>query len=215
MALRMFGLVDERHREVLHGDPRSTLGVDEQLVRADAGVARRVRTEETRQQPHLAAGGQQAHRDVVPAEPPAPRLLARRAEDGDLIAIRVAGSDVVRVGVAYLVVSWIVMQILDVIVEPLRLPDWTATLVLVLLVVGLPLALLFSWAFEMTPQGLKKTAEVDADASITPSTGRKLDRMIIGALVLAVVFLVYDRLSTAPPVTASFSPAPAATRRPR
>ena len=101
--------------------------------------------------------------------------------------------NVVRVGIAYLVVGWIILQILDVIVEPLRLPDWTATLVLVLLAIGLPLALLFSWAFELTPEGVKKTAEVDRDASITPSTGRKLDFIIIAALVLALGYFVWDK----------------------
>ncbi|MCH8203182.1 MAG: hypothetical protein IH996_08760 [Proteobacteria bacterium] len=112
--------------------------------------------------------------------------------------------NVVRVGVAYLVAGWVIMQIIDVVVEPLRLPDWTATLVLVLLLVGLPVALIFSWAYEITPEGVKKTHEVDADASITHSTGRKLDRMIIGALAIAVAFLVYDRFvppsGQAPPV---------------
>ncbi|MEE8371738.1 MAG: tetratricopeptide repeat protein, partial [Sphingomonadales bacterium] len=62
------------------------------------------------------------------------------------------------------------------------------------------------WAFEMTPQGVKRTAEVDMDASITPSTGQKLDRMIIGALALAVAFLVYDRFN--PVATAPNEPAP-------
>ena len=110
--------------------------------------------------------------------------------------------NVVRVGIAYLIMGWIIMQIVDVLAQTLVLPEWFGRAVLVLLLVGLPLALFFSWAFELTSEGLKKTEEVDADASITHSTGRKLDRMIIGALVLAVVFLVYDRFSTsatAPP----------------
>ena len=108
--------------------------------------------------------------------------------------------NVVRVGAAYLVMGWVIMQIVDVLAQTLVLPDWFAKTVLVLLLVGMPLALFFSWAFELTPQGVKKTAEVDADTSITPSTGRKLDRMIIAALVIAVAFLVYDRVSTPPPV---------------
>ena len=102
--------------------------------------------------------------------------------------------NVVRVGIAYVVFAWVVMQVVDVVVEPLRLPDWTATLVLVILLVGLPLALFLSWAYEITPDGLKKTHEVDADASITPSTGRKLDRMIMGVMAIAIALLVYDRL---------------------
>ena len=100
--------------------------------------------------------------------------------------------NVVRVGIAYVVVGWIVMQIADTMAPALKLPDWTATLIAFLLVLGLPLALFFSWAFEMTPQGLKKTHEVDADDSITHSTGRKLDFMIIGALVLGLGYFVWE-----------------------
>ena len=124
---------------------------------------------------------------------------------GDLFS-ELKRRNVVRVAIAYVVVGWVIMQIIDVVVEPLHLPDWTATLVLTLLLVGLPVALIFSWAFELTPQGLKKTHEVDADASITPSTGRKLDRMIIGALAIAVAFLVYDRFSATPPEAPATTP---------
>ena len=106
--------------------------------------------------------------------------------------------NVIRVGIAYVVFGWIVLQLVDVIVDPLRLPEWTATLVVVLLAIGLPVALIFAWAFELTPQGLKTTEEVDQNASITPSTGRKLDFLIIGALVVAVGFLLWDRTSGPP-----------------
>ena len=102
--------------------------------------------------------------------------------------------NVVRVGIAYVVFAWVVMQVIDVVVEPLRLPDWTATLVLVILMIGMPLALFLSWAYEITPDGVKKTHEVDKDASITPSTGRKLDRMIMGVMAVAIALLVYDRM---------------------
>ena len=100
--------------------------------------------------------------------------------------------NVVRVAIAYVVFAWVVMQVIDVVVEPLRLPDWTATLMLVILLVGLPLALFLSWAYEITPDGVKKTHEVDMDDSITPSTGRKLDRMIMGVMAIAIALLVYD-----------------------
>ena len=120
--------------------------------------------------------------------------------------------NVVRVGVAYLVAGWVIMQFVDVIAPTLALPDWFARVVLVLLLIGFPVALLFSWAYELTPEGVKKTEEVDADASITHSTGRRLDRMIIGALAIAVVFLVYDRFAAGPPVApekTAEAPAPA------
>ncbi len=100
--------------------------------------------------------------------------------------------NVVRIGIAYLVMGFIILQILDVIVEPLHLPDWTATFVIVLLVIGLPVALFFSWAYELTSQGLKKTVEVDADDSIIHSTGRRLDFIIIGALVVALGYFMWD-----------------------
>ena len=73
--------------------------------------------------------------------------------------------------------------------------------VLVLLATGLPFALFFAWAFEMTPEGVKREKDVDRDLSLTPQTGRKLDRTIIATLALAVIFLVYDRF-TAPEVPA-------------
>ncbi len=103
--------------------------------------------------------------------------------------------NVFRVGVAYIVVSWVALQFVDVIQDPLALPEWFQRVVIVLLAIGFPIALIISWAFEMTPQGLVKTAEVDKDHSITPQTGRKIDKLIIGGLALAVVFLLVDRFA--------------------
>lgn len=101
--------------------------------------------------------------------------------------------NVVRVGVAYLVVGWLLLQVTGELIPALLLPEWTNRLVVVLLMVGLPIALIFAWAYEITPEGVKKTHEVDADASITPHTGRKIDRLIIAALALLVGFLLADR----------------------
>ncbi|MCH8203062.1 MAG: hypothetical protein IH996_08145 [Proteobacteria bacterium] len=103
--------------------------------------------------------------------------------------------NVVRVGIAYLIFSWVLIEVSDTIAPMMTLPEWAPSLVLYVLIIGFPVALFFSWAYELTPEGVKKTHEVDADASITHSTGRKLDRMIIGALVVAVAFLIYDRVS--------------------
>ncbi len=103
--------------------------------------------------------------------------------------------NVVRVGIAYAVVGWLVIEVIDTIAPRLGMPDWVPTFFIVLVLVGLPLALFFSWAYELTPQGVKKTAEVDADASITPSTGRKLDFLIIGALVVALGYFIWERQS--------------------
>jgi len=101
--------------------------------------------------------------------------------------------NVFRVAFAYVVASWVLLQFVDVISPILELPLWAPKLILVLIAVGLVPALIFAWAFEMTPEGIKKESEVDRSGSITPQTGRKLNKVIIGSLVIAVVLLLVDR----------------------
>ena len=106
--------------------------------------------------------------------------------------------NVVRVGIAYAVVSWVILQFVDIIQEMVRFPGWFPQMVLVLLIIGLPIALIFSWAYEVTPEGVKKTEEVDKSKSITHGTGQKINKLIIGGLVLAVGFLLYDKFMLNP-----------------
>ena len=101
--------------------------------------------------------------------------------------------NVFRVGLAYVVVSWVALQFVDVVQDPLNLPLWLPKVVIVLLAIGLPIALIISWAFELTPDGLVKTAAADKNASITPHTGQKINKLIISGLTLAVVFLLVER----------------------
>lgn len=101
--------------------------------------------------------------------------------------------NVVRVGLAYAVVSWVVLQIIDVISPIFDLPVWAPKLLFVILVVGAIPALIFAWAYELTPEGLKKEADVDRTASVVGTTGRKLNYVIVAALVLAVVLLLVER----------------------
>jgi TolB-like protein/Tfp pilus assembly protein PilF len=103
--------------------------------------------------------------------------------------------NVFRIGIAYAVLSWLVLQVTDVVVPILELPDWAAKLVLFLLLIGFPFALFFAWAYELTPEGLKREKDVDRSQSITSKTGRKLDRAIIGILVIAVALLLADRFT--------------------
>jgi TolB-like protein len=98
--------------------------------------------------------------------------------------------NVIRVAIAYVVAAWLMIEISATTFPMLRLPEWSATLVTVLLMIGLPVALIFAWAFELTPEGLKKEKEVDRAESITQVTGRKLDFIIIAALAAALVFFV-------------------------
>ncbi|MCH7807579.1 MAG: adenylyl cyclase, partial [Proteobacteria bacterium] len=102
--------------------------------------------------------------------------------------------NVVRVAVAYVVVAWVILQFIDVIQDPLNLPGWFQTVTIVFLGIGLPIALLMSWAYEVTSEGVKKTEEVDKSKSVTHGTGQKINKLIIGALVLAVGFIIYDKM---------------------
>jgi TolB-like protein len=101
--------------------------------------------------------------------------------------------NVFRVGIAYAVAAWVLLQVFDVIGEILDLPAWGGKLILTMLVVGFFITLIVAWAYELTPEGVKRESEVDRTQSVTDQTGRKIDRTIIGLLVVAVVFLLWDK----------------------
>jgi len=101
--------------------------------------------------------------------------------------------NVVRVAVAYLVASWLILQVSDVILNNIEAPHWIFRVILMVLAIGLPLALLLAWAFELTPEGIKRDSEVPRSQYVTSRTGRKLDFVIIVVLVAAVGFLLVER----------------------
>ena len=101
--------------------------------------------------------------------------------------------NVVRVAVAYIIVCWLVFQIGEILFEAFGAPEWVFKTVILLLAIGLPFALIFAWAFELTPDGIKKTRDVHTTASVTASTGRKLDFVIIAALVAALGYFLWER----------------------
>jgi len=96
--------------------------------------------------------------------------------------------NVFRVGAAYAVVGWLTIEVVDTIAPRMAMPDWVPGFFIILVLIGFPIALLFSWAFEMTPEGLKKTAKVDTGESITATTGQKINYVIIAALAAVVLF---------------------------
>ncbi len=102
--------------------------------------------------------------------------------------------NVFRVGVAYAVTAWLLLQVADIVLEAIEAPPWAMKTLLLVLVLGWPLALVFAWVFELTPEGLKREREVDRSRSTTRNTGRKLNVVIIVVLALAVGFLLYDKL---------------------
>jgi len=96
------------------------------------------------------------------------------------------------VAVAYAVLAWIVIQVTDTVAPPLHLPSWTLGFVTWIGIIGFPFALFFAWAFELTPEGVKRSSEVARTESIARLTGRKIDFIIIGLLAAAVVVLIVD-----------------------
>ena len=100
--------------------------------------------------------------------------------------------NVIRVALVYLVVAWLSLQVTELVVPILSLPDWSSKLIFLLLALGFPISLIFGWAFELTPEGLKKEKDVDRNESITPQTGRKIDFVIIASLALAYALYFKD-----------------------
>jgi TolB-like protein/Tfp pilus assembly protein PilF len=100
--------------------------------------------------------------------------------------------NIFKVSLAYAIVSWLVVQIADVILPTFNAPQWVMQVLVLMLILVFPIAVLLSWAYELTPEGFKATADVDKTQSITVKTGRKLNHIVIGLLVAAIVFLVFD-----------------------
>jgi TolB-like protein len=114
--------------------------------------------------------------------------------------------NVIRMALLYIVAAWVLLQIADVLFDPLGLPAWTFRMVLGLLLLGFPLALIFAWVFEMTPEGLKRERDIDRSASAVAHTGRKMNTVIVVLLIVAIAGLVIDRLipeSGQPPAAAT------------
>jgi serine/threonine-protein kinase len=103
--------------------------------------------------------------------------------------------NVIRVGVMYAIIAWLILQVADVVLGNIVAPDWVFQTILLLLIIGFPVAVLFAWAFELTPQGMKREKDVEHSASVTRKTGRNLDRTIIVVLVVALSFFAYDKFS--------------------
>tara|TARA_B100000745_G_scaffold215447_1_gene143159 strand:+ start:109 stop:495 length:387 start_codon:yes stop_codon:yes gene_type:complete len=101
--------------------------------------------------------------------------------------------NVVRVGIAYVFVGWLLAQVAEFITENFGAPDWILKIFVVFLILGLPLALLFAWFFKLTPEGLKFEKYVDKGKSIATQTSRKLDLIIITMMAIVLMSIVADK----------------------
>ena len=98
---------------------------------------------------------------------------------------------VFRVAASYVVVGWLIIQVVSALSTPLNLPEWFETVVVVLLAIGFPLALLFAWAFELTPDGIKPTQH---DHAAPQADGNKLDYALVGGLVIVAAVTLWGQL---------------------
>ena len=101
--------------------------------------------------------------------------------------------NIVKVAMFYVVASWIILQVADFLFEALDLPSTWVRLVLALLTLGFPLALIISWLYELTPEGLKRESEIDRSQSVTRETGRRLNLVTIAMVAVVVGLLLADR----------------------
>jgi adenylate cyclase len=115
--------------------------------------------------------------------------------------------NVFRVGGAYAVVAWLLIEVSDTVFPRLGLPEWTVTFVIAVLLLGFPVALFMAWAFELTPEGVKRTRDLTADEVAAGGRGRGLDWLIVLGLVVVIAFMAAERLPMGPDAT---GPAPAA-----
>mgnify|MGYP001550548516 CR=1 FL=1 len=101
--------------------------------------------------------------------------------------------NVFRVGIAYVVASWLLLQVVDFALDVIDAPNWIIQVLVLLAAIGLPAALTFAWVYEMTPEGLKRESQIQRNESVTAHTAKKLDKLTIALLLAVVVIVIADR----------------------
>jgi TolB-like protein len=111
--------------------------------------------------------------------------------------------NVYKVAVAYAIVAWLLIQVATQVFPFFEIPNWAVRLIVLLLILGFPVALILSWAFEITPEGIKREKDVDPGQSITPQTGRKLIGITVVLAVIAAGLFVFQFVRSKPAATSS------------
>lgn len=100
--------------------------------------------------------------------------------------------NVYKVGVAYAIVAWLLIQAADILLPAFNAPDWVLQTFIIIIILGLPVALVLAWAFELTPEGIKPTESVESPERLSVQTGKKLNGLIISLLCLVIVVMIID-----------------------
>jgi len=101
--------------------------------------------------------------------------------------------NVFRMALLYIVAAWLILQLASLLFEPLGIPGWVFRFIFALLLICFPLVMVFSWVFEITPEGLKREQQIDSQASITHLTARKINRLTVVLMLMALTAVVADR----------------------
>src|SRR5262249_11255742 len=100
--------------------------------------------------------------------------------------------NVYKVAVAYAVVAWLVIQVASIVLPTFHAPEWTLQVIIALVVIGFPAALVCSWAFEITPEGIVRESEIEPGKSITRRTGRKIVAITVVLAIIATALLIFQ-----------------------
>ncbi len=113
--------------------------------------------------------------------------------------------NVYKVAIAYAIVAWLLLQAASILFPTFEAPQWTMKVFVALIALGFPIALVLAWAFELTPEGIKRAEDVDLSKSTTRKSGRKLDFLIIAVLLLVIAALLFRRVhpNVSPAVSSS------------
>jgi TolB-like protein len=122
--------------------------------------------------------------------------------------------NVIRVGILYLVVCWLILDPVHVLFHMLEVPLWANRLVVILMAAGFPAVILFAWVYEITPEGLKPTAEVEPHRSIRNVTGQRLNRAIVVVMAMALAYFAADKFWLSKRATTEQTATPAASVAP-
>jgi len=122
--------------------------------------------------------------------------LALREIQGEILSLfnELKRRNVFRVGIAYVVAVWVIAQVADLVLDNFGAPQWVMQSLLLLLAIGFVVAMIIAWAYEFTPEGIRRESEVVRRESVTHHTAKRLDMITIGLIVVAIGLLLADRL---------------------
>src|SRR5207237_911443 len=123
--------------------------------------------------------------------------------------------NVIRFAGLYLVGSWLLVQVASTVLPMFGAPEWLPRSIVILLALGFLPALIFSWVFELTPEGLKRDEDVKPEESIAPQTARRMNRTIIPVLILALAYFAFDQCLLTPKRETASASAASRTRSPK